>query len=378
METKKLITDFTHKYRNYIIYAIVTWFVITATISYMILSSSEDINMMMCFGYLKAKIRSLFFFLPDNWLCGISVKAGVGHFRRIIAVWGSIFAEYSWKLYLYILGAFVTSFLVCASAVYLYFKKQIKNFKDNIIVTGKIVPLEEFQHKYPEAFGSHINFAGLNLSEKIFKTPFYVWGNDESINKILWQFLEDSRSDKSLYFPIIFIISVFTFCIDDQEAIILYLNKLQEFSDHKISKDQKLWIQNFYLNNKNRDPLQEERHKIRKEFNSKKHKLKQEWEAYYKLKWPQVKITKKNAVTTIDFEAHHSVPINAGGINSFWNISPLTSKNHHLLHESLEEKACFSHDFVHRKFMRFILKMQTIFLNYFESYINKKGINYAH
>ena len=141
------------------------------------------------------------------------------------------------------------------------------------------------------------------------------------------------------------------------------------------------------MNNKNQDPLQEERHKIRKEFNSKKYKLKQEWEVRYKLKWPQVKITKKtNVLTTpkdnlaaaiLDYQAHHLISINSGGINVWWNITPLTSKNHHLLHSSLEEKACFSHDFLHQKTMRFFLKMQTIFYHYFGSYINKQGTNYA-
>lgn len=193
-----------------------------------------------------------------------------------------------------------------------------------------------------------------------------------------------------LYLPILFIISVFTFSIDDQDAIIMYLNKLQEFSDHKISKDQKLWVQNFYLKNTSRHPLQEARHSVRKEFNSKKHKLKLEWEVRHKLKWPQVKITKKrnsktfenitsvkSSAVILDYEAHHIIPINAGGINIWCNISPLTNKNHHLLHESMEEKACFSHDWLHRKFLRFILKLQNVFLHFFGSYINKKGVNYA-
>jgi hypothetical protein len=199
-----------------------------------------------------------------------------------------------------------------------------------------------------------------------------------------------------LYLPILLIISVFTFSVDDQEAIILYLDKLQELSEHKIKNEQKLSVQNFYLNNTNRDPLQKERHRIRKEFNSKKHKAKLEWEAQYKIKWPQVKITKKNASRAVDknqkndnfvdlnfaitdreFEAHHCIPINAGGCNQWWNISPLSSRNHHLLHDSIEEKACFSHDFLHKKFMRFILKLRIIFFEYFGGYINKKGTNYA-
>ena len=192
--------------------------------------------------------------------------------------------------------------------------------------------------------------------------------------------LGSRNKSKLLWIFVVFIISVFTFSIDDQEAIYLYLNKLQSLSEHKIQKEQKSLVQSFYLNNKNRDPLQEERHEIRREFNSKKHKLKTEWEHRYRLKWPQVRITKKTDVADIantEFQAHHVVPINAGGVNFWWNISPLTSKNHNLLHDSFEEKACFSHDFLHKKFMRFILKIQTAFFHYFGAYINKKGTNYA-
>jgi hypothetical protein len=63
----------------------------------------------------------------------------------------------------------------------------------------------------------------------------------------------------------------------------------------------------------------------------------------------------------VEFEAHHVIPIHAGGINESRNISPLTSQNHYLLHESLEEKACFSHDFIRRIIIRFILKIQIFF-----------------
>ncbi len=180
-----------------------------------------------------------------------------------------------------------------------------------------------------------------------------------------------------LWLFVVFIISVFTFTVNDQEAIVLYLNKLQSLSDHKIQKEQKSLVTNFYLNNRNRDPLKEERHKIRAEFNKQKSKLKLKWETQYKLKWPQVKFTKKTNIAISDYEAHHILPINAGGVNQYWNISPLTSKNHKLLHSSIEERSCFSHDFLHKKFMRFILRLQTIFFDYFGSYINKKETNYA-
>lgn len=190
-----------------------------------------------------------------------------------------------------------------------------------------------------------------------------------------------------LYLPILFIISVFTFSIDDQEAITLYINKLQEFSDHKIHYKQIKHVQDYYLHNQHTELLKIERHQIRSDFNKKKKFLKQQWEAFYKIKWLQSNInttlkydkknTNHNNLHIQQYEAHHIIPINAGGCNQWWNISPISSKNHHILHDALEEKACFSHDWLHKKFVRFILKLQTVFLEYCGSYINKRGANYA-
>lgn len=174
------------------------------------------------------------------------------------------------------------------------------------------------------------------------------------------------------------------FCgVDDEESINLYLNRLQILSEHQITNEQREQISAFYCINDNRHPLQDEKHHTRHEFNSKKRKLKQEWEAQYKIAWPQTVVrvrSDNNAITVIkecDYEAHHIVPINAGGVNQWWNISPLSGKNHKLLHESIEEKACFSHDCVHRKIVRFMLKVQTIFAHRIKRYINKKGTGYA-
>ncbi|MBR1734102.1 MAG: hypothetical protein IJ730_01425 [Alphaproteobacteria bacterium] len=174
------------------------------------------------------------------------------------------------------------------------------------------------------------------------------------------------------------------FCgIDDKEAIDLYIKKLQLLSVHKIKDKQISQLSIFYLTNNNKHPLQKERQKVRSEFSSQKRKLKQEWEAKYKISWPKtiMKIKReKNKIIVIKehtYEAHHVIPINAGGINQWWNISPLSSKNHKLLHESIEEKACFSHDFVHQRIMRFILKVENVFSQTFGKYINKKGTNYA-
>lgn len=181
----------------------------------------------------------------------------------------------------------------------------------------------------------------------------------------------------------IFIASVFVFSLNDQQAIQLYVDKLQQLSIHKLSQRQKTWVKDFYLSDHNDAPLKAERHQTRHNFNKQKSKLIREWETHYSLKWPQMKITKRAnnrhelQFATINFEAHHIVPINAGGVNVMWNISPLSSKNHKLLHESMEEKACFSHDYFHRKFIRFILNLKVVFLRFFKPYINLKGANYA-
>lgn len=181
----------------------------------------------------------------------------------------------------------------------------------------------------------------------------------------------------------ILITSVFIFSLNDQQAIQLYVDKLQQLSIHRLSQPQKLWIKNFYLSDHNEAPQKAERHQTRHNFNRRKKQLIREWEAHYSLKWPQMKITNRSKnrhelqVVTINFEAHHIIPINAGGINVMWNISPLSAKNHKLLHESMEEKACFSHDYFHRKFIRFILNVRFVFWCFLKPYINLKGANYA-
>lgn len=194
-----------------------------------------------------------------------------------------------------------------------------------------------------------------------------------------------SSQQNILIFLIIIPLIVFFCGVNDDESIDLYLQKLQVLSEHTIKAEQQQFVREFYYYNQYRHPLRDERHKVRREFNSKKQKLKQEWETKYRIVWPKSKITSshppiKNMVMIVKespYEAHHIVPINAGGINQWWNITPLSSKNHKLLHESIEEKACFSHDFIHQKVMRFILRIQVLFNGIFSGYINKKGTNYA-
>jgi hypothetical protein len=110
----------------------------------------------------------------------------------------------------------------------------------------------------------------------------------------------------------------------------------------------------YYLHNGNRNPSKIRRHRIREEFNSRKHKLKQEWSRYYSFSWPVENY--KGGIRP--FEAHHIIPINSGGLNKWWNIAPLSNENHKELHSSTEEHACFSHDIVEQKICRLILKIR--------------------
>jgi len=157
----------------------------------------------------------------------------------------------------------------------------------------------------------------------------------------------------------------------DEESFDLYMNKLQTFSVHIISKEQALLVKKYYLENYDKSPNQEERHKIRKSFNSQKKKLKKEWENYYKMPWPKI-VSKMEKV----FEAHHIIAINSGGKNYRWNITPLNTKTHKLLHETLEEKACFSHNFIEMRILRFVLRMKMLIEPIFKKYSYRNNVNY--
>jgi 5-methylcytosine-specific restriction endonuclease McrA len=144
--------------------------------------------------------------------------------------------------------------------------------------------------------------------------------------------------------------------VDEKTSIELYLQKLQGLSVYHIDSTQKSLVACYYLQNKNRIPHKEHKQKVRKEFASRKHKLRQEWSAHYSLKWPM------NA--TNHFQAHHIVPINSGGVNKWWNISPISDKKHSKLHSSIEEHACFSHNLIERKTCRLVLKIKEIFCKF--------------
>jgi hypothetical protein len=159
--------------------------------------------------------------------------------------------------------------------------------------------------------------------------------------------------------PLAVIFLAFFAGIDDQTSIELYLKKLQSFSEYRIDNTQKYFVTTYYLQNKNRHPNLRHRRKIRREFSSQKKRLKQEWCAHYHLKWP-LEHYQINHKTEKAFQAHHIVPINAGGVNQWWNISPISDENHKELHASIEEHACFSHDFIQQKIWRLALKIREL------------------
>ncbi|MDR3179616.1 MAG: HNH endonuclease [Holosporaceae bacterium] len=168
---------------------------------------------------------------------------------------------------------------------------------------------------------------------------------------------------------------IFFGCVDDQKSIELYLQKLQSLGLYRLDNFQERYVVHYYLRNQDRHPNLSRRHRVRAEFNAKKRQLKQEWCAHYAVKWPTEtqRITPKgNSPTAVDFQAHHVIPINAGGINHWWNIWPISDRNHKKLHASLEERACFAHDILEQKIYRLILKIREIFYEFGEKLTNFK------
>ena len=157
-----------------------------------------------------------------------------------------------------------------------------------------------------------------------------------------------------------FVLSILCGTTTDYESIDLYLQKIQSLSEHQLTPQQKSYIVQFYLSNPDMHPNSRKRHKIRDDFNKRKSHLKQEWSNVYKITWPTQLTIRYGSIKKVDFDAHHIVPINAGGVNKWWNITPLESKNHTSIHNSTEEQACFSHDPLFKKFARFILKLRIL------------------
>lgn len=162
----------------------------------------------------------------------------------------------------------------------------------------------------------------------------------------------------------VFLILVYIGPVNDGEAIILYLDKVQNLSNHMLLNRQRKMVVDFYLEHAKDHPEKYERKYTRKSFNRKKAKLKKAWEEEYSLKWIldpyQIKINNKN----VAFDAHHIVPINAGGVNQWWNLTPLSRLNHRKLHASIEEHSCFEHNLLLRFFYRLQLNLKNkIFVN---------------
>jgi hypothetical protein len=113
----------------------------------------------------------------------------------------------------------------------------------------------------------------------------------------------------------------------------LYLQRLQGLIEYTISSDQK------------------------------KSMLIKEWEHKYSIKWLTYNVEEKEGMSKVKpMTAHHIIPREAGGINEWWNIAPLSVGQHMIIHQcSAEEKACFSQDFAEREFFRIFLKIKTLY-----------------
>ena len=179
---------------------------------------------------------------------------------------------------------------------------------------------------------------------------------------LILRFLQRASSKTKILFIVLILIVSFS-GTNDEESFGFYIDELQTLSVHKINSKQKDLLTSFYIQNDNRNPDQYHRHQMRKIFNQKRRGLKQGWEFEYHIKWPHVV---SNKITT--FEAHHVIPINAGGVNMWWNISPLLPRNHKLIHDSLEEQACFSHNIFKRQVLRFILRVKSLINSKFKKF----------
>lgn len=143
----------------------------------------------------------------------------------------------------------------------------------------------------------------------------------------------------------------------------LYLQKLQELVEYTISPDQIELLKAFYVNNDDKNPSSDRRKKIKEEFYQKKSALIEEWKHKYAREWPNYSIEEKEGMSKVkSMTAHHIIPREAGGINEWWNIAPLSMGHHMIIHQcSAEERACFSRDFVEREFFRIFLKIKTLY-----------------
>lgn len=188
-------------------------------------------------------------------------------------------------------------------------------------------------------------------------------------------------SIKNAYFTTLYLIfGIIALCFfsgtKDSESIDLYIKKLQTLSEHKLKIEQIYLVRNFYLTNTNRHPNKSKRKHVRSTFNTKRQTLRDQWSLNYNQVWPQLIISRKGKVVNERFQAHHIVPINAGGVNLWWNLTPLSTASHSTLHNSIEEKACFSHNSFELYCYRFALRLKCLFLKFMKSNYSKRFSNF--
>lgn len=196
MNNSRLLKDFLRKHKRYIVYFLLSWFLLTVILAYQILMRSTDMYTLICLGYIKAKLRDLCIFLPDNLFNHIDAVVVQGDFRRVLQKYQDDFSLENWRLYLRICGVFFVSFSAIFIAAYTFFKVQLKKFHSNIKITGRLLNLEEFQHKHPAVFGNYFKLANIPLAEQVFERPICIFGKKEELFEFVQGILTEARESK--------------------------------------------------------------------------------------------------------------------------------------------------------------------------------------
>jgi type IV secretory pathway TraG/TraD family ATPase VirD4 len=71
-----------------------------------------------------------------------------------------------------------------------------KPCQQDMATSVRLLDLSTFSEKYSKFFGDYLKLSGMNFSEVVFERPFYIWGNDDSINQTVGQLLTDMRISK--------------------------------------------------------------------------------------------------------------------------------------------------------------------------------------
>ncbi|CAF1048604.1 unnamed protein product [Brachionus calyciflorus] len=177
-------------------------------------------------------------------------------------------------------------------------------------------------------------YGGVILQPKLIKTEnlnSQLSQNKQSLNTSKFQLPIKSLADYAKYNRVQKRIERYfsiNFGKQDQNLGLFILDKKQEKKFEDQFKILKSYVSqskiDYEKNGTITFPSAESYQKSRKEFESKKEKLKKEWERHFNMKWPTELVNGKNR----KFEAHHIIPLEFGGANEWCNIVPLTREQH--------------------------------------------------